>query len=148
MLSLHSINPWSFFYFFFFFFFFFKWRYNPWWVLACFTISFHNLPSLHFSLQFLTFIFFKSSFSHSSFLLSSSYHNPFHALVVLFYRNYSLEPSQQCRFLQCAVASCTPNPLLRRTEVSLLIWVITFDLSGMGGPTGSYTTAGIALRII
>ena len=32
-------------------------RYNPWWVLACFTISFHNLLSLHFSL---------SSFSLSS----------------------------------------------------------------------------------
>ena len=27
----------------------------------CFTISFHNLLSLHFSIQFLTFIFFKSS---------------------------------------------------------------------------------------
>ena len=23
--------------------FFFNWRYNPWWVLACFTIWFHNL---------------------------------------------------------------------------------------------------------
>ena len=33
-------------------------RCNPWWVLAWFTISFHNLLSLHFSLQFLTFIFF------------------------------------------------------------------------------------------
>jgi len=42
-------------------FFFFNWRYNPWWVLAWFMISFHNLLSLHFSLQFLTFIFFKSS---------------------------------------------------------------------------------------
>jgi hypothetical protein len=30
-------------------------------VLACFTISFHNLLSLHFSLQFRTFVFFKSS---------------------------------------------------------------------------------------
>ena len=92
-----------------------------------------------------------SSFSlYSSFLFLFSYHNPFHALVVLFYiyRNYSLEPSQQCRFLQCAVASRTPNPLLRRTGVSVLVWVITFDLSGMGGPTGSYATAGIALRII
>ena len=48
-----------------FFFFFFSRRYNPWWVLACFTISFHNLLSLHFSLQFLTFIFFKSSFTWS-----------------------------------------------------------------------------------
>jgi len=26
--------------------------------------------------------------------------------------------------------------------------VLSFDLSGMGGPTGSYTTAGIALRVI
>jgi len=51
-----------------FFFFFFSRRYNPWWVLACFTISFHNLLSLHFSLQFLTFIFFKSSYTCSSHL--------------------------------------------------------------------------------
>jgi hypothetical protein len=29
--------------------------------LAYFTISFHSLLSLHFSLQFLTFIFFKCS---------------------------------------------------------------------------------------
>ena len=57
-----------FFVFFFFFFFFFNRRYNPWWVLACFTISFHNLLSLHFSLQFLTFIFFKSSSTCSSHL--------------------------------------------------------------------------------
>jgi len=47
-------------------FFFFSRRYNSWWVLACFTISFHNLPSLHFSLRFLTFIFFKPSFTWSS----------------------------------------------------------------------------------
>ena len=53
---------------FFFFFFFFNWRYNPWWGLACFTISFHNLLSLHFSLHVLTFIFFKSSSNCSSHL--------------------------------------------------------------------------------
>ena len=44
------------------------WPYNPWWVLACFTISFHNPLSLHFSVQFLTFIFFKSSSTSSSHL--------------------------------------------------------------------------------
>jgi len=49
-------------------FFFFNRRYNPWWVLACFTISFHSLLSLHFSFQFLTFIFFKSSSTWSSHL--------------------------------------------------------------------------------
>ena len=46
------------------------------------------------------------------------------------------------------VASHTPNPLLRRAGVSLLVWIITFDLSGMGDPISSYATAGIALRII
>ena len=50
------------------FFFFFNRRYNPWWVLACFTISFHNLLSLHFALQFLTFVFFRSSSTWSSHL--------------------------------------------------------------------------------
>ena len=51
-----------------FFFIFFSRRSNPWWVLACFTILFHNLLSLHLSLQFLTFIFFKSSSTWSSHL--------------------------------------------------------------------------------
>ena len=51
------------------FFFFFIRRYNPWWVLACFMISFHNLLSLHFSLLFLTFVFFKSSSTWSSHLI-------------------------------------------------------------------------------
>jgi hypothetical protein len=30
----------------------------------------------------------------------------------------------------------------------LFVWVISFDLSGMGAPAGSYATAGLALRII
>jgi hypothetical protein len=59
-----------------------------------------------------------------------------------------LKPSQQFRFIQGAFASCTPNPLLRRTGVSLLVLVITFDLSGKGDPANSYATAGIALGII
>jgi hypothetical protein len=33
-----------------------------------------------------------------------------------------------------------------RARVSLLVWIIPFDLSGMGGSTSSYATAGIALR--
>ena len=32
--------------------------------------------------------------------------------------------------------------------VSLFVWVLSFDLSDKGGPTSSYATAGIALRII
>ena len=47
---------------------FFNRRYNPWWGLACFTISFHSLLFLNFCLQFLTFIFFKSSSTCSSHL--------------------------------------------------------------------------------
>jgi len=31
--------------------------------------------------------------------------------------------------------------------MSLFVWALPFDLSGMGGPTSSYATAGIALRI-
>jgi hypothetical protein len=32
--------------------------------------------------------------------------------------------------------------------ISLFVWIITFDLSGMGDPTSSYAAAGIDLRII
>jgi hypothetical protein len=35
-----------------------------------------------------------------------------------------------------------------RTSVSLFVWVITFDLSGMGVPASRCATAGLALRII
>ena len=41
----------------------------------------------------------------------------------------------------------TPLPTWK-TSVSLFVWVLSFDLSWKGGPTSSYTTAGIALRII
>ena len=32
--------------------------------------------------------------------------------------------------------------------VSLFVWVITFDLAGMGGPTSSYAITSIALMVI
>jgi len=114
------------------------------------------------ALRFCSTIFYLytslSSFSLSSSLnplllgqaISNHNHNPFHALVVFFCicRNYYLQPSQQRKFFQGAVASRRPNPLPRRTGVSLLVWAITFDLSGKGDPTSSYATAGVALRII
>jgi hypothetical protein len=31
--------------------------------------------------------------------------------------------------------------------VSLFVWLLPLDLSGLGGPTSSYATAGIALRV-
>jgi hypothetical protein len=40
------------------------------------------------------------------------------------------------------------KPPTWKAKVSLFVWLIIFDLSGMGDPTSSYTTAGIALRII
>jgi len=71
-------------------FFFFNWRYNPWWVLAWFMISFHNLLSLHFSLQFLTFIFFKSStcLSHLSLGLPILYIYIYIYLNLILYLSY------------------------------------------------------------
>jgi hypothetical protein len=32
--------------------------------------------------------------------------------------------------------------------MSLFVWLLPFDLSGLGGPTGSYATAGIALQVM
>jgi hypothetical protein len=32
-------------------------------------------------------------------------------------------------------------------RVSLFVWLLPLDLSGLGGPTSSYATAGIALRV-
>jgi len=40
-----------------------------------------------------------------------------------------------------------PNPKLE-DQVIPFVWVITFDLCGLGDPTSSYATASIALRII
>jgi hypothetical protein len=44
---------------------------------------------------------------------------------------------------------CQPNaePPTWRTRVSLLVWNLTLDLSGLGDPASSYATAGIALEI-
>jgi hypothetical protein len=43
------------------------------------------------------------------------------------------------------LASC-PTPTCG-TRVALFVWLLPLDLSGMGAPTSSYTTAGIALRV-
>ena len=40
-------------------------------------------------------------------------------------------------FLQGEVVSLMPNPPTWRARVSLFVWVITLDLSGIGGPTSS-----------
>jgi hypothetical protein len=40
-----------------------------------------------------------------------------------------------------------PTPTWR-ARVSVSVWIITFDMSGMGDLTSSYATASIALRIV
>ena len=44
---------------------------------------------------------------------------------------------------------CWPcaQPPTWRARVSLFVWLLPFDLSGLGDPTSSYATAGIALRV-
>jgi hypothetical protein len=41
-----------------------------------------------------------------------------------------------------------PTPNLEDQDILFFFWNISFDLSGMGGPTSSHVTASIALRII
>jgi hypothetical protein len=48
------------------------------------------------------------------------------------------------------VWGCQPHaqPPTWRTRVTLLVWVITFDLSDKGDPASRYAIADLALRII
>jgi hypothetical protein len=60
---------------------------------------------------------------------------------------------QLCRLINKFVFTglgCQPNaqPPTWRTMVSLLVWNVTLDLSGLGDPASSYATAGIDLEII
>jgi hypothetical protein len=60
----------------------------------------------------------------------------------------SLKVSQQLKLLTGWDRQPHAQPQTCRARVSLFVWTITFDLSGMGDPTSTYGTAGIALRII
>jgi hypothetical protein len=44
------------------------------------------------------------------------------------------------------LSASRPTPNLR-TKVSLFLWLLSHELSGLGGPTNSYATGGIALRV-
>jgi hypothetical protein len=52
------------------------------------------------------------------------------------------------KFVQDGVVSPTPKPPTWRTRVSLLVWHLPRNLTGMGGPTSSYAAAGMALEFI
>jgi hypothetical protein len=65
--------------------------------------------------------------------------SPLWALAFLGFLNY----------LIFKVWGCQPHaqPSTWRTRVSLFLWLILLDLSGLGGSTSSFATAGIALRV-
>ena len=47
------------------------------------------------------------------------------------------------------VMGCWPiDPTPNLEDQCISVWVLSFDLSGKGGPTSSYATAGITLWII
>jgi hypothetical protein len=77
--------------------------------------------------------------------------NPFPCSQIVVYLSVpseaSLRFSQRVFFMGWG---CQPHaqPPTWRTRVSLLVWAITFDLSGKGNPTSRYATAGTAFRII
>jgi hypothetical protein len=51
---------------------------------------------------------------------------------------------EQFSFYGVRLLASRPTPNL---EESLFVWLLPLDLSSMGAPTCSYTTAGIALRV-
>jgi hypothetical protein len=51
------------------------------------------------------------------------------------------------KFLRCEVVKYHAQPPTWRTRASLFVWLLPPDLSGLGAPTSSYATAGIALRV-
>ena len=64
-------------------------------------------------------------------------------------------PSLCLGFLACVFffpgwwgAGPSTQPQTWRTSVSVFVWVLSFNLSGKGDPTSSYTSASIALWII
>jgi hypothetical protein len=54
--------------------------------------------------------------------------------------------SEQFSFYDVRLVASRPTPTWK-TRVSLFVWLLPLDLSGMGDPTSSYATAGIALRV-
>jgi hypothetical protein len=87
-------------------------------------------------------------FSHSMYLESSPYSLPnvvFHSVEV---SEAWFQVSRHLYFFTVRGRQPLAQPPTWRARVSLLVWVISFDLSGMGGPTSSYATAGVALRVI
>jgi hypothetical protein len=54
--------------------------------------------------------------------------------------------SKQLNFYGVILLASHPTPTWR-TSVSLFVWLLPLDLSGLGSATSSYATVGIALRV-
>jgi hypothetical protein len=73
-----------------------------------------------------------------------------HLISLIF---HSFHPSEadylvpeQFSFYGVRLCASRPTPNLE-DQVSLFVWLLPLDLSGMSAPTSSYATAGIALRV-
>jgi hypothetical protein len=89
--------------------------------------------------QSASILLYSSSFLPiASSLLSIFIQSTHPRLIILFLNN-----------LVFTVWGCYPHaqPPTRRTRVSLFVWLLPLDLSGMCDPTSSYATAGIALTV-
>ena len=114
--------------------------YNSLWVLACSIISFHCFLSCTLCFQFFTPIFLKYIFS---FLFFDTRFGRLLSIRPAF-NNWAL--LAVLGFSGTRLLALRPTPTWR-TRVSLSVWLLPFDLSGLGDPTSSYATAGIALRV-
>jgi hypothetical protein len=72
-----------------------------------------------------------------------------HLFLLIFHSFHPSEAdylvSEQFSFYGVRLLVSHPTPTWR-IRVSLFIWLLPLDLSGMGAPTNSYATASIALR--
>jgi hypothetical protein len=71
---------------------------------------------------------------------------PKQSASILFYSEADCLVSEQFSFYGVRLLASRPTPTCR-TRVSLFVWLLLLDLSGMGDPTSSYATTGIALRV-
>jgi hypothetical protein len=65
--------------------------------------------------------------------------------------NFSLffkkKKASQQTFYGVGASAPRPTPNLENQDINF-VWVITFDLSVIGGPTSNYAATSVALRII
>ena len=136
------------------------WQYNPFWALASLIRCLHSSLFSALLLHPLIPSSCNASLWTTSAHLALGHVRTFHVPKI---NSFSLQPGC-CLFVKpirgiwgFLNANSFPwwghhphaqPPTWRRTRVSLFVWVITFDLSGLGDPASSYATASLALRII